>query len=109
MSGKRLARPTQELLLARVLAGNFADVLDFFGAVGGAVGAEDVMEPHGGFFGVALLPGVPGVDRLRLAGDESPAVGGDLLFFQVGEVGIEGAAVRSSHVLGAEDGAFVTA
>src|SRR6185437_5745309 len=86
--------------------GEAADEVGFSLAVGCAVGMEDVMEPDGGLDEhVGALPGVPGKIGLRLAVDEAPVDGGDVIAPGDGEHGVEGGTGAASHVFGAEDGA----
>src|SRR5262249_19043789 len=51
------------------------DPFDFLFVVRFAVGAEDIVEPDLRLLIVLLLPGIPWIDRLRLARDEAPAIG----------------------------------
>jgi hypothetical protein len=85
------------------LSGDVPDIRGFLGAIWGAVGAQDVVEPQRGFAGVFLVPGIPGIDRLGLAGDEAPAIGGNILLFHIAQVRGKGAPVRTGHIFGAEE------
>src|SRR6185312_11527032 len=91
------------------MAGGLADIGGFRGVIGLSVGMENVVEPDGRLTGVMLLPGFPGIDRLRFSRDKSPVVGSHLLRLHVSQVGIEMAARGASHVFGAEHRAIVSA
>src|SRR5947208_659853 len=80
----------------------------FFFVIRFAVGSQDVVKPDLRFGLVLLLPGVPWIDRLRLAGDEAPAVGADVLLVEVRQVRREGAADGTCHVFGAQDRPAIT-
>src|SRR5688500_3520560 len=77
-------------------------VLDLLRPVRRAVLAEDVVEPDRRLVGVRLLPRIPGVDRVRLARDEAPAVRADLLLLEVPQHRVERAALGPGHELRAE-------
>src|SRR5207245_10933493 len=50
--------------------------------------------------GVGLIPGIPRVDRLRLAGDQAPVDRTDVVLLEDREAPLEGAAGAARHVLG---------
>src|SRR2546421_53290 len=74
-----------------------------------AVGLEHVVKPDREpvLAGVGLIPGIPRVDRLRLAGDQAPVDRADVVLLEDREAPLEGAAGAARHVLGTENGAMV--
>src|SRR5436190_425485 len=74
-----------------------------------AVGLEHVVKPDREpvLAGVGLIPGIPRVDRLRLAGDQAPVDRTDVVLLEDREAPLEGAAGAARHVLGTENGAMV--
>src|SRR5438132_9017615 len=83
--------------------------VDLFLPVRPAVGLEHVVKPDREpvLAGVGLIPGIPRVDRLRLAGDQAPVDRTDVVLLEDREAPLEGAAGAARHVLGTENGAMV--
>src|SRR5213075_1556511 len=73
------------------------DVIHFLLIERRPVRPENIVEPDLRLALRALLPGVPGVDRVRLPGDKAPVVCGDLLFLEIGEVRIKCATAGAGH------------
>src|SRR5262249_52581134 len=71
--------------LALLLPGHTTDVVHFLCVVSRAVGAENIVEPQWWFRGVSLLPRVPRINRLRLAGYETPVQRADFVFLEEAE------------------------
>ena len=89
-------------------AGDLADEVYFLLLIRFAVAVEDFVEPFGGLaVGIRMLPGIPGQEGLRFAGDQAPVDGGDFVFFRDGQDSFEGAALRAGHIFGAKDRAVV--
>lgn len=75
-------------------------------AIRGQVGVEDIVEPDGGLGqDIRALPGIPRIEGLGFAGDESPIDGSNVHLFCDGEDRVEGTAAATGHVLSADDGA----
>src|SRR5438046_9175732 len=79
--------------------------VDLFLPVRPAVGLEHVVKPDREpvLAGVGLIPGIPRVDRLRLAGDQAPVDRTDVVLLEDREAPLEGAAGAARHVLGTEN------
>src|SRR6266404_6481501 len=67
------------------------------------IAPEDVVKPHRRIGRVLPIPGVPRIDRLRLARGEAPVEGAHTPPSENRQDLLEGAAPRASHELGADD------
>src|SRR5262245_18768238 len=65
------------------------------------------MKPRRRFTRVLLAPGIPRIDRLRLAIHETSAIGADVLFLEVAEHRVKTAVARTRHELSVNDGTIV--
>src|SRR6185312_3098420 len=66
--------------------------------------SEDVVKPdRRRLHYIRMLPGFPGIERLRLSGDKAPINGGDVMGFGNRQDGVEGAPNGAGHVFGADE------
>src|ERR1700676_2663599 len=68
------------------------------------VSAEHVVKPRRGFAGkVGMFPGIPRKIRLRLACDQPPVDGTDMVFLENWHRVLKGTTVAACHVFGAQN------
>src|SRR5262249_34514555 len=85
-------------------ASQLPDQFDLLGAVRRAVLLEDFVKPDGRLpVDVRPLPRIPWQKGLRLARDEAPVDGRDLIFFGDGQRPLKGTLIAARHVFGAKD------
>src|SRR5579859_3877278 len=88
------------------LRSQLPDQIHFGLAVWRSIGAKDFMKPDGRVTqDVRMLPRLPWIVSLRFAGDESPVDRAHVLLPGYRKNCVKGAANRSRHVLGTDNGA----
>ena len=84
------------------------DEIDFFLAVGLAIGVKDFVVPDGRFaIRVGMLPGIPGQISLRLASHQTPVISRCMIFLGDGQRSFKGAVIPASHVFRADERAVI--
>ena len=84
------------MLASGAAACDRVDEVHFVGAVGRAIGAENVVKPHCGLMiHVRMLPGIPRQSGLRFTFDEPPVDRGDVVFLRDGQSALKRRAVRA--------------